>query len=86
LHQNVFFLPQRAFAMIARRTRTNFQPILNSLGLRELQHPALSQPAEDDSIHETLDLSFQQAIEVSRVDRQIIDNLSRSPQKLPVRR
>jgi hypothetical protein len=78
LDDNVFAVPQRAFATIFRTTRTNLQPILSSRSLPRLQHPALSHPAEADSIHNSLDLSFQQTIKVSRVDRQIIDNLSRT--------
>lgn len=78
MNHTLFTVPRRAFAAIARHTRSNFQPILSCPSLPELQHPALSHPAEKDSIEHSLDLSFQQAIAISKLDRQIIDNLSRS--------
>ena len=73
----LFTAPPRAFSTIGRHIRSKFQPVLSSLSLLALQHPALSHPAEEDSIQHSLDLSFQQAITVSNLDRQIIDNLSR---------
>ncbi len=50
--------------------------LLGLLSLPTLEHPALAHPAEDDGIHNSLDLSFQQAIAVSNLDSQIIDHLS----------
>lgn len=57
--------------------RPNSAPSLVLLQPPPLQHPALAHPAEDDSIEHSLDLSFQQAISISPIDRQIIDNLNR---------
>ena len=78
LDQKILTAPQRALASIVRSTRSNIQPLLSSLGRTTLLHPALSHPAEEDLIQHSLDLSFQQTIAVSRLDRQIIDNLSRN--------
>ena len=78
MDHKVFKAPQRALASIVRNTRSNLQPILCNLSFPKLQHPALSHPAEEDCIHQSLDLSFQQATAVSQVDRQIIDSISRS--------
>jgi hypothetical protein len=48
-----------------------------------LQHPTMSYCAEEVSIHDSLDLSFQRNIAVSLIDRQIIDNLTAIHQPLP---
>ena len=78
MDRKILTAPQRALATFVRNTRSNIQPLLNNLSRTALQHPALAHPAEPDSIHRSLDLSFQQSIAVSRLDRQIIDNLSRN--------
>ncbi|MGA7155813.1 MAG: hypothetical protein WBY53_03135 [Acidobacteriaceae bacterium] len=57
----------------ANSPRRNSQPTLSSH-----LHPALSYPTDSDSIHHSLDLSFQQSIAISRLDRNLIDNLCRS--------
>lgn len=75
MDRKIFTAPQRAFVRIVRY---NIQPILSSLHLSKPQHPALLHPPEEESIHHSLDLSFHQTIAVSRLDRQIIDNLSRN--------
>jgi hypothetical protein len=72
----IFTAPQRALATIVRNTRSNIQPLLNNFSRTALQHPALAHPAEEDSIHRSLDLSFHQTIAVSHLDRQLIDNLT----------
>jgi hypothetical protein len=69
-------VPQGTFAALLRNTCSNLQPILSGLSLPTLPHPALSHPAEPDVIHNSLDLSFQQAISVSRLDRELIDKLT----------
>ncbi len=48
--------------------------------LPTLQHPAMSYAAEQTSVHDSLDLSFQRGITVSLLDRQLIDNLTRIKQ------
>ena len=78
MDRKLFTAPQRALASLVRNTRSNVQPLLNRLGRPALEHPALSHPAEDHSIHQSLDLSFQQSIAISRLDREIIDNLCRN--------
>jgi hypothetical protein len=40
-------------------------------------HPALSHPAEELPIQDSLDLSLLQSIAVSRLDRHLIDKLNR---------
>lgn len=69
-------VPQYALAAIVRNTASNLPPNLSSFNPPVLQHPALSLPAEPDFIHHTLDLSFQQTVAVSRLDRELIDNLT----------
>jgi hypothetical protein len=78
MDRKVFTAPQRALANIVRNTRSNIQPLLSSCRRPMLEHPALAHPAEQDSIHRSLDLSFHQTIAVSHLDRQLIDNLSRN--------
>jgi hypothetical protein len=78
MDRKLFTAPQRALASLVRNTRSNVQPLFNRLGRPALEHPAFSHPAEDHSIHQSLDLSFQQSIAISRLDREIIDNLSRN--------
>ncbi len=41
-----------------------------------LSHPALAHPEEEFPLDDTLDLSFQHAVHISRVDREIIDQLT----------
>ena len=76
MDRKIFTAPQRALATIVRNTRSNFQPLLNSLSRPALEHPALTLPAEEDSIPRSLDLSFHQTIAVTHLARQIIDSLT----------
>jgi len=78
MDRKILTAPQRALATFVRNTRSNIQPLFNNLSCTKLQHPALAHPAEPDSIHRSLDLSFHQTIAVSHLDRQIIDNLTRN--------
>lgn len=78
MDQKIFTAPQRALASIVRSTRSNIQPLWNTLSRTAPLHPALAHPAEDASIQHSLDLSFQHAIAVSTLDRQIIDGLART--------
>lgn len=64
--------------LLARSTRESARKLLTSLQNHLLQHPALSHPAEDDSIRRSLDLSFQRAVSISNLDRQIIDKLGQA--------
>jgi hypothetical protein len=82
MDKKVTSISPRLFANALRRTRVSSRPHLSNSLLPVLRHPALSYAAEDASIHRLLDLSFQHGIAVSRLDRQIIDNLSRSKQPL----
>jgi len=79
--QTVMTLKPRLFAKSTRRTQT--KPALCALPLPALRHPALSYATEAVSIHDSLDLSFRQDVAVSRLDRQLIDDLNRIEQPLP---
>lgn len=63
---------------LSRNTPRRNTPTTFSTHHHTLLHPALAYPTEADSIHRSLDLSFQQLAAVSRLDRQIIDNLCRT--------
>ncbi len=76
MDHSVFSLSQRRLASLSRQALANSQQLLSTLRLPKFQHPALAHPAEDDSINHSLDLSFQQSVAVSHLDRQIIDKLS----------
>jgi len=82
MDHKVTSIAPRLFAHSLRRNRVGPRPPLKSWLLPALQHPALSYPAEEVSIHHSLDLSFQRCIAISLLDRQIIDNLSRIQQPL----
>ena len=82
MDQKVLAISPRLFANSLCRTQVGARPPLASWLLPALQHPALAYAAEDASIHYSLDLSFQLAITISLLDRQIIDNLTRIRQPL----
>lgn len=75
--QTVLAVSPRLFANSRQRT---LKPILCAPLRPALQHPALSYATEEVSIHEALDLSFRRDVAVSRLDRELIDNLSRIKQ------
>ena len=79
--QIVFTLTPRRFANASRSTHP--KPTLSALPIPALHHPAMSYATEDLSIHESLDLSFWQDVALSRLDRQLIDDLNRAQQPLP---
>jgi len=74
--QIVFTLTPRRFANASRCTQPKPKPTLSALPIPALHHPAMSYATEDLSIHESLDL-------LSRLDRQLIDDLNRAQQPLP---
>jgi hypothetical protein len=80
MDQKVLAISPRLVANFPRRTQAGARPTLAGWLLPALQHPALSYAAEHASIHHSLDLSFQRAIAISLLDRQIIDNLTRIKQ------
>ena len=79
MNQKVISISPR-FRANPLRTRVSFQSALRTSPFAALQQSALSYSAEAEeaSIHHSLDFSFRQTIAVSHVDRQIIDDLSRS--------
>ncbi len=83
MDRNEVIASRRPLTSAPCHTHRQSLPILSSLRPRALQHPALSHPAEDDSIHHSLDLSFQRAIAISSLDRQIIDSLPEPCHHLP---
>jgi hypothetical protein len=81
--QIVFTLTPRRFTNSSRCTQPKPKPTLSALSIPALHHPAMSYATEDLSIHESLDLSFWQDVALSRLDRQLIDDLNRAQQPLP---
>jgi hypothetical protein len=77
MHQKVTSISPRLFAESPCRARADSRQPSTCWDLPTLQHPALSHPAEADPIHHSLDLSFRQAVAVSHLDRELIDNLTR---------
>ena len=75
--QIVLTLPPRLFANSTRRTPIKIRQPLHALLTSVRQHPALSYATEDVSIHNSLDQSLRQDVAVSRLDRQLIDDLNR---------
>lgn len=75
MDRSAFTDPQRP---LVPSTRPNARQFLTQLHRCLLQHPALSHPAEDDSVQHSLDLSFQHAVSISTLDRQIIDKLGQA--------
>jgi len=82
MDHKVLAISPRLVAKFPCRTQVGARPTLASWLLPALQHPALSYAAEHASIHHSLDLSFQRAITISLLDRQLIDNLKRIRQPL----
>lgn len=62
-----------SFTLPFRSSPRGTCPILTASPLTR-EHPALSYPAEEDAVQFSLDLSYQQSIAISRLDRQLIDN------------
>ena len=77
MQQKVTSISPRLVGDSPRFARASSLPHWSSSDLSALQHPALSHPAEADPIHHSLDLSFRQAVAVSHLDRELIDNLTR---------
>jgi len=73
--QIVFTLTPRRFANASRCTQPKPKPTLSALPIPALHHPAMSYATED--------LSFWQDVALSRLDRQLIDDLNRAQQPLP---
>jgi hypothetical protein len=75
--QTVLTLKPRLFAHPTRRNQIRTMQVVAPSPTSALQHPALSYATEEASIHNSLDQSFRQDVAVSRLDRQLIDDLNR---------
>jgi len=83
MDQKVIAIAPRLFAKSPLHARAVPRRPVGGWLLPTLQHPALSYSTEEVSIHDSLDLSFRQDVAVSRLDRQLIDDLNRIEQPLP---
>jgi hypothetical protein len=66
----------RLFANSPRRTRASFPPVVSISTLPARQHPPHNHPPEQSFGPHSLDLYFRPTVDVSHLDRQIIDNLT----------